>query len=204
MVCCVAFLVGCDLDRSAGVQSNQSKFELQKDPQGRTIRLNKITGEVVVVDGTQLIPVQRADGPTARTSPTSKPAAHAPAAKPAAIPEPVPQTVAINVDSPVFVNLSQRQTPLMVLRKGSTVTVLGREGSWYRVEFENPTLGHKVGYIAKGNTLSVSPTYRDKMQPVDLSIHEPKTQSDQPVDLSIPEAKPGRLEPTDLSIKDPK
>src|SRR5262252_7542546 len=116
VVCCgTLLLLACDADKWAPPQSNQGQFELQKDPQGRTIRLNKITGEVVVVEGTQLIPVQRSEGTTTRTSQTSKPAARAPVVKPAAggesatggraivdkaVPEPISQTVVINVDSP--------------------------------------------------------------------------------------------------------
>src|SRR5437016_5071910 len=111
MLCGALLLLGCDIDRSVVSQSSQSQFELQKDAQGRTIRLNKITGEVVVVEGTQLIPVRRADETTTRTSPMQKPAARTPATKPVAggettaqraetyadIPESYPQNVIMGI-----------------------------------------------------------------------------------------------------------
>jgi hypothetical protein len=79
----VAFSVGCDR-LTARNQSEPERFQLQRDSQGRMIRLDKVTGEVVIVDGTRLIPVKSPNAPSARgsarTAGAAKQAEHVPAA----------------------------------------------------------------------------------------------------------------------------
>jgi hypothetical protein len=59
-------------------QHKEEKFELKQDKRGRMVRLNTVTGEVAIVDGTQLVPIQPSDTPTkratARRVPTQGPA----------------------------------------------------------------------------------------------------------------------------------
>jgi hypothetical protein len=63
---CVALLmilavVSCDqfpTNRSSSPPAEKEKFEMTEDKQGRTIRLNKVTGEMAVLEGSALVPVQ--------------------------------------------------------------------------------------------------------------------------------------------------
>jgi hypothetical protein len=53
------FSLGCQAWKDATAQQqDQARYELKQDSQGRVIRLDKMTGEVVIVDGTRLVPVK--------------------------------------------------------------------------------------------------------------------------------------------------
>jgi hypothetical protein len=52
-----------DVSKALLPQHEEEKFELKQDKRGRIIRLNKVTGEVAIVDGTQLVPVRPPDIP---------------------------------------------------------------------------------------------------------------------------------------------
>jgi hypothetical protein len=101
------------------------------------------------------------------------------------------------------------------MEPGTVVKVLGAEGEWYRVEFNDRYNGPRVGYVRSENVLadkgqlspqdlSVAPK-GDRLAPTDLSVPtSPRTL--EPVDLSIQKQRPKNTasEPIDLSIKDPK
>ena len=59
----VCLLSACTQDLGSGFlkKDEPPQFELQRDTQGRVIRLNKVTGEMVVVNGSQLIPIRQSD-----------------------------------------------------------------------------------------------------------------------------------------------
>jgi len=84
------------------------------------------------------------------------------------------------------VTAQKRPTPLLVVSNGSGFRFLGVEGEWYRVEFNDPRWGKRVGFVE--NKHAIVSTEAPEMEPVDLSIHD---------------SKPEKLEPTDLSIREP-
>ena len=175
---------------------DQAKFELRQDSQGRTIRLNRITGEVAVIQGNQVIQVAESSKAKARTatrnahSPKPKPT---PADQPIAAPEPVPrarpgETVTTFTEAPIYVAPGY-QTPLRVVGAGSVLRVVAIQDDWYQVEFKDPQWGTRVGFVAVASTRESS-TASSLLEPMDLSIRE--------------QLNPRQLEPMDLSIRSPK
>ena len=175
--------------------NDQAKFELRQDSQGRIIRLNRITGEVAVIQGNQVIPVSESSKAKARTatrtaqSPKPEPT---PADQPIAAAEPVPrarpgETVTTSTEAPIYVAPGY-QTPLRVVGAGSVLRVVAIQDDWYQVEFKDPQWGTRVGFVAVASTRANSTA---------SSLSEP-------MDLSVRELKPHQLEPMDLSIRSPK
>jgi hypothetical protein len=201
---------GCSRIGSTPPQSNDSRFELQRDTQGRLIRLDRVTGEMVLIDGTRLkaLPadsnVKRPQTVSRRSEPSmdkTDRARSVPIATPTLAGGTTPlasvvlaaataspgNTVALTAAAPVFLTPTSSQTPLRVLPAGSVVTVIAIEDRWYRVEFNDEQWGRRVGYVAKASTTPTSPTHNRSL-PVDLSVRDPQppTQSE-PIDLSIRE-----------------
>jgi hypothetical protein len=175
--------------------NDQAKFELRQDSQGRTVRLNRMTGEVTVIQGNQVIPVPESSKAKARTSTrtaqSSKPE-RTPADQPIAAAEPVPRarpgdTVMTSTEAPIYVAPGY-QTPLRVVGTGSVLRVVAVQDDWYQVEFKDPQWGSRVGFVAVTSTQTNS-TASSLPEPMDLSIQEPK---------------PDQLKPMDLSIRSPK
>jgi hypothetical protein len=57
--------------------------------------------------------------------------------------------VVVTTVAPLFVQPDAKTTPLRLAKEGSVLNVLAAEGEWYRVEFEDPQFGRRVGYIEK-------------------------------------------------------
>jgi hypothetical protein len=192
------------------------KFQLERDAQGQLVRLNRITGELVIVDGANLIPVESPHLDSPQTS--SPPPVLTPAApntrptepksvvpnKKVSVPQPrtevasgsgaesfevtgyAGRTVTAISAAPIYASASQRDKPLKVASKGSNFKLLDAEGDYYQVEFNDSTEGRRSGFISK------------KLAIVDLSEEDRL----KPVDLSVPGLSPNRLEPIDVSIRD--
>jgi hypothetical protein len=85
------FSLGCQAWKDATAQQqDQARFELKQDSQGRLIRLDKTTGEVVVVEGTRLIPV-KPSAAVQTTPPSLPPSRLSTAAKSVAVTTPQPE-----------------------------------------------------------------------------------------------------------------
>src|SRR5262245_40347240 len=75
-------------------KTDQAKFELRQDSQGRVIRLDRSTGEVAVIQGNQVAPVSKSSKAEARTATRtaqSRKPETTPADQPIAAAEPVPR-----------------------------------------------------------------------------------------------------------------
>ena len=176
--------------------NDQGKFELRQDSQGRIVRLNRITGEMAVIQGNQVIPASESSKAKARSAtrtarspkpeptPADQPIAAAERARPG-------ETVTTSSEAPIYV-VPGYQTPLRVVAAGSVLRVVARRDDWYQVEFKDPQWGRRVGFVAVASTKAGS-TAGGLSAPVDLSG---------PIDLSVPELKPHQLEPMDLSLRE--
>ena len=51
--------------------------------------------------------------------------------------------------APVFAKPDRTMAPLRLAKEGSVLNVVVAEGEWYRVEFDDPQFGRRVGYIEK-------------------------------------------------------
>jgi len=78
--------------------------------------------------------------------------------------------VSVNA-APVFATPDNSLAPLRVAKAGSVLKVIAAEGQWYRIEFQDPQFGRRVGYIEKRhvNVQASAPP-----PAVDLSVAEPQ------------------------------
>lgn len=75
-------------------------------------------------------------------------------------------------DAPVFLLPDSQRTPLRLAKTGSVVNVIGEEGEWYQIEFQDPQFGRRVGYIERRHVRVQMAT--PAQQAVDLTIAESK------------------------------
>ena len=68
--------------------------------------------------------------------------------------------------APIMLFPDASREPLRVAAQGTSLVVLGAEGMWYQVQFEDPQFGRRVGYI-ESRYVRVSPP---AMKPLDLSV----------------------------------
>lgn len=83
----------------------------------------------------------------------------------------VQQTVTMRVAAPVFLTPTDNQQPLRVAKEGSIIRLLGTEGEWYHVEFEDPQYGRRIGYVKKSSAVLNVPDY-SRIPPMDLSVRD--------------------------------
>jgi hypothetical protein len=208
---------GCDTVSKASRDPVPDRFELKQDVEGRVIRLNRVTGEVVVVQGTQLIPVRETKATTkpvgaSRSQPTPKAVQPTKSAAPEVVLNsssgpalPAASSSFVTTASAarrVAVPLGQQVTlnegaPLFVTaqdnQKPLEVSSLGSfkvvavEGDWYQVEFTDARWGRRLGFVRRRD-VRASPAAAQHLEPVDLSIPELKRSDRQ------------QLEPVDLSL----
>jgi Zn-dependent protease with chaperone function len=210
----LAGTAACDRILPASSNQSQERFELKQDSQGRVIRLDKTTGQVVLVDGTRLVPLGKPELGSASTD--SKPVASQPAkaidsasntqipatrTSPPSREEPVSpseiEVISITANAPVFATTDQTARPLVIAAKGSRFRVTGERGDTYRVDFTDPQLGHRIGFVEKKYSATSGP---QTMQPVDVSIPDRKAPVVAPVDVSVPGARVNEATPVDVSV----
>jgi hypothetical protein len=80
-----------------------------------------------------------------------------------------PETVIVRIAAPIFALADASQPPLRVAKEGSRLKVLDATPAWYRVEFNDPQIGLRSGFIQKLNVLAAPANY-DRMEPTDLSV----------------------------------
>jgi hypothetical protein len=97
-------------------------------------------------------------------------------------PDPGGQMVTITTEAPVFVTARRAPRPIKIANQGSVLRLVGMEGDWFRVEFDDPKWGRRVGFVEKTSAVISSP--KGYLQPLDLSIRDRKSET-APVDLSI-------------------
>ncbi len=79
------------------------------------------------------------------------------------------RTVVITAAAPVYVSPNDmNQTPLITAQAGSVVRLLGTDGDWWNIEFEDPQYGRRVGYV-RSRYARIAETAPDRV-PVDVSV----------------------------------
>lgn len=141
----------------------RGRYEFTTDRQGRTLRLDTVTGETVVVG--QASRRQRPAAPGAGPAEADSPALPEPVAPepsepdslpstdpPAAVVECVPEApeawqpfVAI-AGADAFLEPDARN-PVASLPAGTAVTAVGREGSWWLVRFADSSGGERTAFV---------------------------------------------------------
>jgi hypothetical protein len=200
------------LQRALQPQHSDQQFEFQRDQQGRLVRLNKVTGEVMLVEGGELRPSRLAASRKRRTAapiaaaPSGSQAPRKDASRRTAAPasanalEPLDLSIralgtggerslppgsllTVVAPTPVFVTPNTNQAPLLEAAQGSTFILVDVEGPWYRVKWNDANSDERQGFI-EGKDVGTSTAA--SQSPVDLSI---KPDTTAPVDISIEGAK---------------
>ena len=78
----------------------------------------------------------------------------------------------VTTNAPIYAAAQETPTPLRVAAVGSRLRVISTEQDWIQVEYNDPVLGRRVGWVLRHY--------------VSLGTHDL-----QPIDLSVPEAQPG-------------
>ncbi len=73
------------------------------------------------------------------------------------------------VNTPVYVAPVATNEPLRIAAAGTSFVVLGEEGEWTRVQFQDPQWGRRIGYVASKDLKA----RREALQPMDLSVKPP-------------------------------
>jgi hypothetical protein len=88
----------------------------------------------------------------------------------------IPSRIVVNESAPIFVSPDAGLTPLRVAKEGSALNVIATEGNWYRVEFQDPQFGRRVGYLEKRHVTALAPPRREEA-PLDLTVAESRPAS---------------------------
>lgn len=75
------------------------------------------------------------------------------------------------IAAPLFLKPDTTITPLRLTKEGSVLNVLSSEGDWYRVEYNDPQWGRRVGYIEKRHVGMIAAPVQ---QAVDVTVPESK------------------------------
>lgn len=97
------------------------------------------------------------------------------------------QLVTVIAVAPIYVQPRVLPTPLRVASVGTVLRVIGEEGDWYQIEFQDPQLGRRVGYVEKRLVRAPLPA------PMDLSVPTAP-----PVAPKTPPPSPPPVQPTTL------
>jgi hypothetical protein len=81
------------------------------------------------------------------------------------------QFATVTTNAPIYAAAEETPTPLRVAAVGSRLRVLSTEGDWVQVEYNDPQLGRRVGWVLRHY--------------ISLTSHDLR-----PMDLSVPEAQP--------------
>jgi hypothetical protein len=156
-----AFVLGCNSDLRK--TETKDRFELKQTNQGQIVRLNKETGKIDIIAAGNT-PQARAAGklrsstprqrvtttPNGELSTTTRPKPETGAKATAEVAAPAPsQLLTLTSGAPIFVTAHKAPTPLLVVSNGAGFRFLGAEGEWYRVEFDDPRWGKRVGFVEK-------------------------------------------------------
>jgi hypothetical protein len=75
-------------------------------------------------------------------------------------------TAVVLADAPIYVSVPPGPTPLRTAAVGTTLNVFGEQNEWLLVEFNDPQLGPRRGYVQKKLVRVENPA----LKPMDLSV----------------------------------
>jgi hypothetical protein len=96
----------------------------------------------------------------------------------------------VTVAAPIFV-APDVTIPLRVAAPNTVLRVLKEEGDWVQVEFQDPQYGRRVGWV-KATSLRIM---RPELQPMDLSIRDPKVNQSKPIATQGTPGIPSNVDP---------
>jgi hypothetical protein len=78
------------------------------------------------------------------------------------------QFATVTTNAPIYAAAQETPTPLRVAAVGSRLRVVSTEGDWVQIEYNDPQLGRRVGWVLRHY---ISLTSQD-LRPMDLSVPE--------------------------------
>jgi hypothetical protein len=100
------------------------------------------------------------------------------------------QFATVTTNAPIYAAAQETPTPLRVAAVGSRLRVLRTEGDWVQIEYNDPQLGRRVGWVLRHY---VSLTSHD-LRPMDLSVPEALPAPPAPVQpTAVPTALPASI-----------
>jgi opacity protein-like surface antigen len=91
-------------------------------------------------------------------------------------------TAVAAVNTPVYVAADSSRTPLRVAAQGTTFEVMGEQGEWTQVRFQDPQWGPRVGYVATKDLRF----RRAALEPMDLSVTPKSPAVERPAPAATP------------------
>jgi hypothetical protein len=104
------------------------------------------------------------------------------------------QFATVTTNAPIYAAAEETPTPLRVAAVGSRLRVLSTEGDWVQVEYNDPQLGRRTGWVLRHY---ISLTSHD-LRPMDLSVPEAPSAPaapNQPTAPAAPEQPPAPAAP---------
>ena len=103
------------------------------------------------------------------------------------------QEARVAENAPIFINPNPAPTttPLRVAAAGTVLTVVGEDGDWLQVQFQDPQWGLRIGWVLKAKVLISRP----ELQPMDLSVRDQRAPVAAPLYTPRPAPTPGRWNP---------
>lgn len=94
-------------------------------------------------------------------------------------------TVTVVTTAPIVSQPGEGQPPLLLAKAGSVLGLVRVDGEWYRIEFRDPQVGNRVGYVHRRYVKENSP---QALAPVDASVatapSRPTTSNPVPMDAA--------------------
>ena len=75
-------------------------------------------------------------------------------------------TATVTANAPIYIGPAASPTPLRVAAPGTVLRVVGQEGDWLQVEFNDPQWGPRVGWVQRTYVQVRVP----ELEPMDLSV----------------------------------
>jgi hypothetical protein len=77
-------------------------------------------------------------------------------------------TATVTANAPIYIGPAVSPTPLRVAAPGTVLRVMGQEGDWFQVEFNDPQWGPRVGWVQRTYVEVRVP----ELEPMDLSVRD--------------------------------
>ena len=81
-------------------------------------------------------------------------------------------TVTVVTTAPIVLGPDGDQAPVLLAKVGSILGLVGIEGDWFRIEFRDPQVGNRIGYVQKRYVKENTP---QSLAAVDASVANPSS-----------------------------
>src|SRR5262249_55864240 len=101
------------------------------------------------------------------------------------------QFATVTTNAPIYADAQETPTPLRVAAVGTRLRVLATQEYWVQVEYNDPQLGRRVGWVMR-HYISLTST---DLRPMDLSVPEAPPAPSAPVQPTVVPTTPAASNP---------